>query len=101
MKRAGPLRRPVSHLADLKKDPVRTWTSHRSRHHCGCVGVVGRHQTPLDYEKVLNPLAMLQHGMKFFLRLEHQLEVVDYGKANFIHARFVPGRDEEGDEGTR
>src|SRR5262245_19941957 len=26
-----------------------------------------------------NPLAMLQQGMKLFLRLEHQLEVVDYG----------------------
>ena len=37
-------------------------------------------------QKSDNPLAMLQQGMKFFLRLEHQLEVVDYGKANFIHA---------------
>ena len=37
-----------------------------------------------------NPLAMLQQGMKFFLRLEHQLEVVDYGKANFIHADLSP-----------
>ena len=37
-------------------------------------------------QKSDNPLAMLQRGMKFFLRLEHQLEVVDYGKANFIHA---------------
>ena len=33
-----------------------------------------------------NPLAMLQLGMKMLLRLEHQLEVVDYDKANFIHA---------------
>ena len=33
---------------------------------------------------------MLQQGMKFFLRLEHQLEVVDYGKANFIHADLSP-----------
>ena len=37
-----------------------------------------------------NPVAMLQQGMKFFLRLEHQLEVVDYGKANFIHADLSP-----------
>ena len=37
-----------------------------------------------------NPLAMLQQGMKFFLQLEHQLEVVDYGKANFIHADLSP-----------
>jgi hypothetical protein len=33
-----------------------------------------------------NPLAMLQQVMKLALRLEHQLEVVDYGKTNFIHA---------------
>jgi hypothetical protein len=33
-----------------------------------------------------NPLAMLQQVMKLVLRLEHQLEVVDYGKTNFIHA---------------
>jgi hypothetical protein len=35
---------------------------------------------------------MLQQGMKFVLRLEHQLEVVDYGKANFIHADLSPER---------
>ena len=37
-----------------------------------------------------NPVAMLQQGMKLFLRLEHQLEVVDYQKANFIHADLSP-----------
>ena len=37
-----------------------------------------------------NPLAMLQQGMKFFLGLEHQLEVVDYRKSNFIHADLSP-----------
>src|SRR5215213_4289764 len=41
-------------------------------------------------QKSDNPLAMLQQGMKFFLRLEHQLEVVDYGKANFVHADLSP-----------
>jgi hypothetical protein len=41
-------------------------------------------------QKSDNPLAMLQQGMKYFLRLEHQLEVVDYGKANFIHADLSP-----------
>ena len=41
-------------------------------------------------QKSDNPLAMLQQGMKFLLRLEHQLEVVDYGKANFIHADLSP-----------
>jgi hypothetical protein len=33
---------------------------------------------------------MLQQGMKLFLRLEHQLEIVDYQKANFIHADLSP-----------
>jgi len=37
-----------------------------------------------------NPLAMLQQGMTFFLGLEHQLEVVDYRKSNFIHADLSP-----------
>jgi hypothetical protein len=37
-----------------------------------------------------NPVAMLQQGMKLFLRLEHQLEVLDYQKANFIHADLSP-----------
>jgi len=37
-----------------------------------------------------NPVAMLQQGMKLFLQLEHQLEVVDYQKANFIHADLSP-----------
>jgi hypothetical protein len=37
-------------------------------------------------ERSDNPLAMLQQLMKLVLRLEHQLEVVDYGKTNFIHA---------------
>ena len=37
-----------------------------------------------------NPVAMLQQGMKIFSRLEHQLEVVDYQKANFIHADLSP-----------
>ena len=37
-----------------------------------------------------NPVAMLQQGMKLFLRLEHQLDFVDYQKANFIHAELSP-----------
>jgi len=37
-----------------------------------------------------NPLAMLQQVMKLVLRLDHQLEVVDYGKSNFIHADLSP-----------
>ena len=41
-------------------------------------------------QKSDNPLAVLQKGMKFVLRLEHQLEAVDYGKANFIHADLSP-----------
>jgi hypothetical protein len=41
-------------------------------------------------ERSDNPLAMLQQVMKLVLRLEHQLEVVDYGKTNFIHADLSP-----------
>jgi hypothetical protein len=37
-----------------------------------------------------NPLAMMQKGMKMVLRLEHQLEQVDYTKANFVHADLSP-----------
>jgi hypothetical protein len=37
-----------------------------------------------------NPIAMLQQGMKLFLRLQHQLEVIDYQRANFIHADLSP-----------
>jgi len=52
-----------------------------------------------------NPVAMLQQGMKFLLRLEHQLEVVDYQKANFIHADLSPegmkkAMKERGDDQT-
>ena len=46
---------------------------------------------PKDGEmKSDNPLAMLQQGMKYALRLEHQLELVNYHKANFIHADLSP-----------
>ena len=37
-------------------------------------------------ERSDNPLAMLQQVMKLVLRLEHQLEAVDYSKTNFVHA---------------
>ena len=52
-----------------------------------------------------NPLAMLQQGMTFFLGLEHQLEVVDYRKSNFIHADLSPegmkkAMKERGDDKT-
>ena len=33
-----------------------------------------------------NPLAMLQQMMKLVLRVDHQLEVIDYHKPNLIHA---------------
>src|SRR5262245_9428293 len=50
-----------------------------------------RNKPPKGGEKKSdNPVAMLQQGMKLFLRLEHQLEVVDYQKANFIHADLSP-----------
>ncbi len=37
-------------------------------------------------ERSDNPFAMLQQLMKLVLRLEHQLEAVDYSKTNFVHA---------------
>ncbi len=33
-----------------------------------------------------NPLGAMQNGMKDLLDLEHQLELVDYTKGNFVHA---------------
>jgi hypothetical protein len=58
-----------------------------------------------EEKKSDNPVAMLQQGMKLFLRLEHQLEVVDYQKANFIHADLSPegmkkAMKERGDDQT-
>jgi hypothetical protein len=52
-----------------------------------------------------NPVAMLQQGMKRFLRLQHQLEIVDYKKPNFIHADLSPegmqkAMRERGDDAT-
>lgn len=43
-----------------------------------------------DGDRSNHPLAMLQHAMKLALRLEHQLEAVDYEKTNFIHADLSP-----------
>lgn len=37
-----------------------------------------------------HPIAALQTGMKSMLGLEHQLECVDYTKANFVHADMSP-----------
>jgi hypothetical protein len=50
----------------------------------------GKKPPKVGENKSDNPVAMLQQGMKLFLRLEHQLEVVDYQKANFIHADLSP-----------
>jgi hypothetical protein len=52
-----------------------------------------------------NPAAMLQQGMKYFLRLQHQLEVIDYKKPNFVHADLSPegmqkAMKERGDDAT-
>jgi hypothetical protein len=60
---------------------------------------------PKDGKKSDNPVAMLQQGIKLFLGLEHQLEVVDYQKANFIHADLSPegmkkAMKERGDDET-
>lgn len=37
-----------------------------------------------------NPLAMIQKLAKSLLQLEHQLDVVDYTKKNFVHADMSP-----------
>ena len=37
-----------------------------------------------------HPLGALQNGMKSMLELEHQLEIIDYTKPNFIHADLTP-----------
>lgn len=37
-----------------------------------------------------HPVAALQSGMKSMLGLEHQLECIDYTKANFVHADMSP-----------
>ena len=54
------------------------------------VGPEGNKPPKGGEKKSDNPVALLQQGMKLFLRLEHQLEVVDYQKANFIHADLSP-----------
>lgn len=37
-----------------------------------------------------HPLGAMQNGMKSMLELEHQLEMVDYTRPNFVHADFSP-----------
>jgi hypothetical protein len=37
-----------------------------------------------------NPLGAMQNGMKGLLDLEHQLEIVDYTRPNFVHADMSP-----------
>jgi hypothetical protein len=37
-----------------------------------------------------NPLGAMQNGMKGLLDLEHQLEIVDYTRPNFVHADMTP-----------
>ena len=41
-------------------------------------------------EKSDNPLAMVQQAMKMVLRLESQLEQVDYTKQNFVQRTLAP-----------
>jgi hypothetical protein len=37
-----------------------------------------------------HPVSFLQNGMKDLLGLEHQLEYIDYGRANLVHADMSP-----------
>src|SRR5262249_24662438 len=45
---------------------------------------------PKGGEKSDNPVALLLQGMKLFLGLKYQLEIIDYQKPNFIHADLSP-----------
>ncbi|MEX2315887.1 MAG: hypothetical protein WD669_01960 [Pirellulales bacterium] len=42
-----------------------------------------------------HPVGILQNGMKTMLELDHQLEKVDYTKANFVHADMSPEQFEK------
>lgn len=37
-----------------------------------------------------HPLGAMQNGLKSMLEVEHQLEIVDYTKPNFVHADLTP-----------
>ncbi len=42
-----------------------------------------------------HPLGALQNGMKSMLEVEHQLEIVDYTRPNFVHADMSPEEFQE------
>ncbi|MDO8349186.1 MAG: type II secretion system protein GspG [Planctomycetota bacterium] len=43
-----------------------------------------------DRDEGFNPLSMLQKGLKTSMELSFQLDVIDYGPANFVHADMTP-----------
>lgn len=47
-------------------------------------------QVPKPGQTSNHPLAVVQNGMKDVLKLEHQLEHIDYRKSNMIHADMTP-----------
>lgn len=47
-------------------------------------------QVPKPGQKSSHPLAVVQNGMKDVLKLEHQLEHIDYRQPNMIHADMTP-----------
>lgn len=46
--------------------------------------------TPGEAASQRSPLGAVQGGMKTMLELEHQLEIIDYNRPNFVHADMSP-----------
>ncbi|MBS0211067.1 MAG: hypothetical protein JSS27_19150 [Planctomycetes bacterium] len=47
-------------------------------------------KVPQTGKKSNHPIGMMQHGMKDVLELEHQLDLIDYKRPNFVHADMSP-----------
>ena len=52
--------------------------------------VAGKGEVPQPGRRSAHPISALQLGMKNMLELEFQLDRIDYGKDNLIHADFTP-----------
>ena len=47
-------------------------------------------KVPKPGQRSAHPIGAMQHGMKDMLQLEHQLDLIDYKKPNFVHADMSP-----------
>ncbi len=52
--------------------------------------VAKANEVPQPGQRSANPVSALQMGMKSMLELEFQLDCIDYGAANMVHADFTP-----------